>query len=111
TPVIHEPSRERWRARFAGTGMAHLPTSERQLRVPRAARVYDNPAGAAPSFEIRIAGVPVIALPGVPRELKAIFAAHLADRLDELRAGHGDRRRIVRRAWRTSGTGESNLAN
>lgn len=108
---IHAPSRERWLARIGKSGMAHLPTSERQLRVPSGATVFDNPAGAAPGFEISIAGVPVFAMPGVPRELKAIFQTYLIGRLAELRGARGETGHIARRAWRTFGTGESNLAS
>lgn len=108
-PEVHAPSRERWRARFEGTALV-APSSERQLRVPGGARVYDNPAGAAPGFEVAVGGVPVIALPGVPREMKAIFETHLVARIDALRAARGDHRRIGRRVWRCFGRGESQLA-
>jgi nicotinamide-nucleotide amidase len=119
-PVVHEPSRERWRARFApgpglptgaAPGLVSSPLGERQLRVPSGARAFDNPAGAAPGFEIAVGGVPVVALPGVPSEMKAIFAAHVAGRVEALLAARGPRPRIGRRVWRCFGKGESALAS
>src|SRR5512143_2255502 len=65
--TVDEPSRARMEARFAGR-MQVTPIQLRQVRVPEGARVYPNPAGLAPGFEVAISGVPVIALPGVPRE-------------------------------------------
>src|SRR5262249_17339755 len=95
---IDEPARKRMEERFgayyareqaAGTLGARrdelVKIQLRQVRVPAGARVYVNPAGLAPAFEIAVRGVPVICLPGVPRELYAIMDAGLAARLAELR--------------------------
>jgi nicotinamide-nucleotide amidase len=76
--------------------------------VPDGARVYGNPAGLAPCFEVGIRGVPVICLPGVPRELYAIFDTHLEARLVELRGDGAER--IARRIYRVFGRGESQIS-
>ena len=58
--VIDEVARRRMEERFAG----RIEVTEiqlRQVRVPAKARVYVNPAGLAPSFEVAIRGVPVCA--------------------------------------------------
>src|SRR5439155_12697006 len=91
-----------------GTPLA--PVQLRQVRVPAGARVHANPVGLAPGFELAIGGVPVVCLPGVPRELTAIFDAHLAARLAGLREAAGRVERIARRIYRVFGRGESQIS-
>jgi nicotinamide-nucleotide amidase len=121
--VVDLTARERMEARFAGR-IEVTPIQLRQVRVPAAARVYVNPAGLAPCFEIAVArpasangggdgaaaGIPVICLPGIPRELHAIFDAHLEARLGQLREAHGAVERIARRIYRVFGRGESQIS-
>lgn len=110
TPEIDEPARKKMEAWFAGRALV-TPIQLRQVRVPgREARVFDNPVGLAPGFEVAIGGVPVICLPGVPRELHAIFDRGLRARLDELREALPDRERIARRIYRVFGRGESQIS-
>jgi nicotinamide-nucleotide amidase len=110
-PETHAPSLERMKARFATASYRLTPNNLRQVRAPGEARVHDNPAGQAPGFEVLLDGVPVMCLPGVPRELKAIFEATLRARLLELRDGStGARERIARRTYRVFGRGESHIA-
>ncbi|HEX4417372.1 MAG TPA: nicotinamide-nucleotide amidohydrolase family protein [Kofleriaceae bacterium] len=82
----------------------------RQVRVPAGARVFPNPAGLAPGFEVEIAGVPVICLPGFPREIAAILEASLEHRFVELREAAGEVERIARRIYRVFGRGESQIS-
>jgi nicotinamide-nucleotide amidase len=124
-PVIHEPSRARMEAIFAQRGVERslgmaTPGSPaatsltkihlRQVRVPAGARVFSNPAGLAPSFEVPIHGVPVICLPGFPREIQAILEASLERRFGELREAAGSVERIARRIYRVFGRGESQIS-
>jgi len=108
-PEVHQPSRQRMEARFAAR--ASHPKMVRQVRVPAGARVYLNPAGLAPGFEVALGGVPVMCLPGVPREMKAITAESLRARILELRDAAGGAERIARRLWRVFGRGESQVAS
>jgi nicotinamide-nucleotide amidase len=108
-PELHEPSRQRMEARF-GPRASH-PKMLRQVRVPGGARVFVNPAGLAPGFEVALGGVPVVCMPGVPRELKAITAESLRGRILELREARGAAERIARRIWRVFGRGESQIAS
>jgi PncC family amidohydrolase len=95
-------------ARFAMGRIAVTPIQLRQVRVPAGARVHGNPVGLAPCFEIAVRDVPVICLPGVPRELHGIWDRALQARLRELR---GDRaERIARRIYRVFGRGESQIS-
>src|SRR5215510_7411742 len=122
-PVIDEPSRTRMEAWFA---QRHLPGSGgqpaaplaitaiqlRQVRVPAGARVHPNPAGLAPGFEIPLRGVPVVCLPGFPREIHAILEASLVRRFAELREAAGERRFEdgVRRRARSSTSRAGSIA-
>jgi nicotinamide-nucleotide amidase len=82
----------------------------RQVRVPAGARVYRNPAGLAPGFEIELRGVPVVCLPGFPREIQAILEASLEKRFAELREAAGAAPHIARRIYRVFGRGESQIS-
>lgn len=111
--VIDELSQQRMVDRFGER--ARTPLMERQVRVPAAARVYLNPGGLAPSFEATLRApdgrqVPVICLPGIPRELHAIYDTHLEARLRELREAEGNVERIARRIYRVFGRGESQIS-
>jgi nicotinamide-nucleotide amidase len=107
-PAVDEPARQRWQARFPALQMSELQL--RQLRVPAGARVHPNAAGAAPGFEVEVAGVPLICMPGFPREIHAIYEGGLHARLEELRAVRGDGEQIARRIFRVFGRGESQIS-
>jgi nicotinamide-nucleotide amidase len=106
-PVIDEAARARWEQRF-GAGASGLTL--RQLRVPSGARVWPNPAGAAPGFEVRMGDAAVVCLPGIPRELMAIGEAGLEARFADLRRELGDQPTIARRIYRVFGRGESQIS-
>ncbi len=118
--VVDEPARQRMQERFGRLlSSGHVPGRDveeltriqlRQVRVPQTARVHANPVGLAPSFEIPLQGVPVICLPGVPRELYGIFDSGLAARLAELREAAGNVERVARRIYRAFGRGESQVS-
>src|SRR5688572_4680908 len=82
--VIDEPAKVRMMERFGRLLSSQAPLGDvaeltriqlRQVRVPAGSRVHGNPVGLAPCFEVALAGVPVVCLPGVPRELHGIFDA------------------------------------
>ncbi len=109
--VVHEESAERMQKRYAGTGLPMGGNAKRQVRTPANARVYVNSAGLAPGFEVMLSGAAVIALPGPPRELKAIFSDHLQRRIVELRLARGEAvEHVARRILRVFGKGESHIA-
>ncbi len=109
-PVVDEASRARMEAWFGRAGTRVSEIQLRQVRVPTGARVLGNPAGLAPCFETAVAGVPVIALPGFPREITAIFDGALRARLAELREAAGDVERVARQIYRAFGRGESQIS-
>lgn len=112
-PVIDEPHRQKMEAwltkRFVESPRPDIMTIQlRQVRVPRGARVHANPMGLAPGFEVAVSGIPVICMPGVPRELHSIWEAGLEARLRELRGDTGEQ--IARRIYRVFGRGESQIS-
>jgi nicotinamide-nucleotide amidase len=100
-----EAMRERFRAR----GYARMPeTNVSQAQVPEGALVLANPVGTAPGLALVRGGALVVLLPGVPREMKAIFAGDLKRLIVERL---GARLRPVRmRSIHTTGIPESALA-
>jgi competence/damage-inducible protein CinA-like protein len=107
--VIDDTAKQRMEAWFAGR-VPVTPIQLRQVRVPARGRVYINPVGLAPGFEVSVRGVPVICLPGIPRELHAIFDTYLEARLSSLRESRGAVERIARRVYRVFGRGESQVS-
>jgi nicotinamide-nucleotide amidase len=103
---VHEPSVERMRARFEKAGYALTPNNVRQCRAPAGAEVFGNPAGLAPGFGVTLSGARVFVMPGVPRELHAIFDQFVAPRVAELAATS---ERVARRVHRVFGKGESHV--
>lgn len=110
--VVDEPSRRRMEERYKAAQFRITPNNIKQLDVPSGASVMANPVGAAPGFEVALDGVPVICMPGVPREMKAIFDTAVRDRVLALRESRGEGiERIARRIYRTFGAGESHIAS
>ena len=108
---VDAPSLERMQARFARAAFRLTPNNMRQVRAPRGARVLGNPVGLAPGFETVIDGSPVICMPGVPRELHAIFDGSVEARLVEMREARGESiERLAKNIYRVFGMGESHIA-
>lgn len=53
------------------------PNNFRQVQFPRGAEIITNRIGTADAFITRLGEVPVISLPGVPKELELIFTEEL----------------------------------
>jgi nicotinamide-nucleotide amidase len=91
------------RERFAERGR---PCGEHQLRQadrPAGASWLANPTGTAPGFRLDLHGGAVVALPGVPSEMRAMFGAALAGRF-----GTGAATRL-RRTFKIGGRYESSV--
>jgi nicotinamide-nucleotide amidase len=83
------------------------------VRVPTGAEVFANSAGLAPGFGVRFGGIMqepahgqahVFCMPGVPREMQAIFDEGIAARIAALAASS---EHIAKVTYRTFGKGES----
>ena len=97
------------RARYAAAGRPDFAQNNlRMADVPVGARVLRNPAGTAPGLCVTPAGRGVVyALPGVPREMRELFALSIRDELAE-RAGRGTV--LLSRQLHTVGIWESEVA-
>jgi nicotinamide-nucleotide amidase len=109
--VADLPSEQRMRDRFASASVALGESAMRQVRVPSGARVYGNPVGLAPGFEVQLDSAIAICMPGPPRELKAIFNTHVKERLAALRfEREGKAEHIAKVTLRVFGIGEGKIA-
>ena len=107
----HLDIEEKLRERFARWGYQRMSDNNlRQAQIPEAATVLENPVGTAPGFitfdRRHGRGAKVIAMPGVPREMKRMMNDLVLPFLQELTGGIGV---IRRRILRTVGIGESSL--
>lgn len=89
------------KAVYRRRGREMPPSSERQALLPARAEVLPNPVGTAPGFRLTHDGTDIIALPGVPSEMRAVFETAVAPWLSDRAA-----RPIPRRTIQSFGLGE-----
>ena len=104
--VSDEASAERIRAFARQRGIALLESLLKQARAPCGAEVVPNPVGTAPGFILFWNGKTVIALPGVPAEMRAMAEQTVLPYLARRAAAEGAAT-IVTRVLRLAGLGES----
>lgn len=90
-------------AAYRRRGREAPPESARQALVPAGAEPLRNPLGTAPGFRVAERGVHVVALPGVPAEMRAMFEVAVAPWLADLVRGAAP---IARRTVHTFGLSE-----
>ncbi|MEZ4382467.1 MAG: CinA family nicotinamide mononucleotide deamidase-related protein [Nannocystaceae bacterium] len=83
-------------AALASRGRGVDPIQLRQAEIPAGAEVIANPGGIAPGFAVEIAGRLVIALPGVPEEVRAMLADGVSTLLERRFAARPRVRRVLR---------------
>jgi nicotinamide-nucleotide amidase len=91
---------------FARLGRAMAENNRRQALIPAGAIVLDNDFGTAPGFIIEDGSRVVIAVPGVPREMKAMITDQV---IPWLIKRYDVSATIVTRVLNTIGLGESDL--
>lgn len=94
------------RAAYRRRGREATPASERLALLPASAEVLRNPVGIAPGFRLTERDIHVVALPGVPSEMRAMFDTAVAPWLSHLTAGAVP---ITRRTIHTFGVSESEV--
>jgi nicotinamide-nucleotide amidase len=100
---------EKLRAFFDARGLVPGATTMRQAQLPHGALAIDNPLGSAPGVLARTEKNQLIfAIPGVPREMKAMLNQTIVPTL--LERLEGERQIIVSRVLRSFGVGESTLS-
>jgi nicotinamide-nucleotide amidase len=90
---------------FASRSLTMSPNNRRQAFLPRGARTLRNPVGTAPAFVIESSTSTIIALPGVPAELKEITETSVLPYLSRKVMPEGAV--ILSRELKASGIGES----
>jgi nicotinamide-nucleotide amidase len=65
------------RQRFQAAGLVMSPSNEKQADFPQGAAVLANPIGSAPGFAVVLGACRAFFMPGVPREMKRMFADHV----------------------------------
>jgi nicotinamide-nucleotide amidase len=103
---LHDGALVTLQARFARFGATMTDNNRQQALIPHGAILIENPVGTAPGFIVETERCAVIALPGVPREMKQLMADSV---LPYLRARLGSAAVIRRRILRTFGIGESTI--
>ncbi|MGH7369611.1 MAG: CinA family nicotinamide mononucleotide deamidase-related protein, partial [Candidatus Methylomirabilaceae bacterium] len=105
--VVDRAVLESIRRRFVERGLSMSGNNERQALVPDGAAVLANPRGTAPGLIIRTRdGRVVVAMPGVPEEMRPMLGEQVIPRLRE---ALDVRARIRSRLLRTCGITESAL--
>jgi nicotinamide-nucleotide amidase len=97
--------RQRLQERFARLGRIMPDNNLRQALVPEGAEWFENQHGTAPGIWIEHDDHIVMLLPGPPRELEPMFAAHCLPRL----AQYAGSQRIRTRVYKIVGLPESDV--
>ncbi len=108
--VVHPDWLAHLRAWMQQRGRELTERNAAQAEVPSTATVLWNPIGTAPGLMMSIAGTTVIAMPGVPQEMKAIMTDQVLPRLQERIALEEGPLRSYH-VLQTTGIAESNLAD
>ena len=104
--VIDAGALETLKERFARFGVRMTDNNLQQAMVPDGAELIPNPVGTAPGFIVDTGNGVIIAIPGVPREMKRLMTDTVLPYLSKL---SGQPSVIRRRILRTIGIGESTL--
>lgn len=105
-PVVDPTLREGIRAYFAGRGLIMPEKNAKQAWLIPAAEALPNPVGTAPGWFVRHDGTMLVAMPGVPREMRRMWREQAVPRI----APSLPPRAIQNAVIKTLGIGESAVA-
>jgi nicotinamide-nucleotide amidase len=103
--VLEERILEDIRERLERRGRKLLTGQQSLALIPQGARVFANPRGLAPGLLLKIDDKLIFLLPGVPREMQAIFEEMVRPVLGQL----APQKAVPQRRLRTAGITESAL--
>jgi nicotinamide-nucleotide amidase len=107
--VVHDRLLEALKDRYRARGYDDIPSNIfSQVMVPEEGEHLDNPVGTAPGLVFHQQGSTLILLPGVPREMRAIFLEGVRGLIE--RDFGGELRSVFHRTIYTTGVPESVLA-
>ncbi len=92
---------------YTKRGRSNFTITDKMVELPESATIIDNDYGIAPAMWFEVGYNIVIALPGVPFEMKGIMTDQVLPRLTRLTSESN----IVHRYFLTSGVGETDLAD
>ena len=90
--------------KYESAGMELTESRVKMAKLPRGALPLENPAGTAPGIMVREGRTIIVALPGVPKEMKAIFN----NILEDIKAGI--KVKVVESEFLVLGVPESSIA-
>lgn len=102
TPVVEPRLEADLRSFFASRGLSMPERNRKQAWLIPSARALPNPHGTAPGWWVSRHGREIVSLPGVPREMTAMWEDHVEPRLLERGGAH-----LVIRTLKLIGIGES----
>lgn len=106
--VLHNPSLKKLEKFFKERGWAMSENNRLQAMFPKGATVLENPIGTAPGFSIAMGKEgksKIVVMPGVPKEMKLMFARHIVPILTAK-----NRSRVITWTINVFGLGESVVA-
>jgi len=101
--VIHEPSKKKMLEFYKERGRQVLPAAMKQVHFPEKSEALPNEKGMAPGFTVRHKKCQFFFLPGVPMEMKTMFAQEV---LPRMKVGDAE---ILSHQWKCLGIWESEL--
>lgn len=102
---FHEDSWKKIENYFAQLGRVPGDSNRRQAMCPRTARPIPNSCGTAPGIHALVHDASVFVLPGVPREMRAMFEHDVGPEVSRLTGG----RAVAMRTLHCFGAGEANI--
>ena len=105
--LLHQKALDAISAFFAARNWVMSESNRKQAMLPQFSEMLDNPVGTAPGFTLKIGKCQFFFMPGVPFEMKRMFAEQVMPRIEKLR---GEDRAVHRTVTiSTFGLGESRV--
>ena len=103
---LHGDGLQRIKAHFSRLDRPMAQVNRIQAMIPASAHIIDNSCGTAPGISAKLEGTHIFALPGVPHEMRTMFADHVEPAIKQLGLAE---RAMASTRLHCCGTGESNI--